>query len=332
MFHNLFTFAPGELTGSAFWAWILQSLLCQHQNNKTELARLAKKILAFVDIDPQQITDVDTEVKCEKEGRADIVLYDQNKKPFLIIENKVWSTPNADDIKKQIERYAKSLNQPDIKMLAMSWRYDTECLWGEDSEIKLLTLKDQCELLEGINHPIVEEYASHAKIILAQRQQDLEKVKKEYPVNEIVKSPSERNKNNRILDYYDVQWCFLNMITKNIKDIKLYNGNSRGRPWTQAGFKIDGKSFFYRLDRSKEGFYLRLNYYTQQKQDKTEYINRLTSLNLPKPDWLEWKPSYLKGKESTLWYAWLKNVDMPVNDFKPQLEEFHKEFIKKLGA
>ena len=335
---NLFALAPRELTGSAFWAWILSSLTSGKQEN-VELQKIALGFLekALITNAPN-IINVRTEVALKNNRRADIALFDNNRNtPFAIIENKVWSTPNAEHLYEQLEN---SYNFDDVPVLknkiAMTWRYDTEQQWeslDNKENIPLITLPIQCKLLANCKHPIVKEYYKHSEQEYSNRENRLDCIKDTSSIYDLARTTN-------LLSYDDAQWKLIQLLTQNIGDIiKINVGNSSGVPWKQAWFKINNHNFFYRLDHGRKGYYLRLNYYTWEDNDTKQAIihaNKEKTYaclrdSIKSPSFSDWARIYKNesGKESLLWCHWLQEETLTVQEFRKKLTSWHKNFIKQ---
>ena len=336
MVSNLFALAPQELTGSAFWAWVLQHACPETPPPSPDVGALAVRVLERMNVAPDKIFRVQTEVPCG-DGRADIVLYDRQERPLAIVENKVWSTPYVNDIARQLDAYARNLGNTPRKV-AMSWRYETECMWQHNSHGPdiFLSLPDQCNLLQGTQHPFVREYLVHASAVLNNREQRLSHI---HP-DAILQNIAQQAEGKELLGTDDAQWKLMTLLTALLPGkVNVYNGTSRGTPWTQAEFSArndrDGAcEFFYRMDRSRNGFYLRLNYYTAGKNEagKPEVMQALRSLPLPPGLNPEWSCTYPRARESTLWYLWLKDLPVTVSTLQARLAEWHAAFIRSAGA
>lgn len=358
---NLFNYATNELSGSAFWTWLLISL-CDDENIGTERYKIAKEFMAIVGLEDIKIGHVQKEIKIQGAGRADIVLYSgENKKNgseeniIAIIENKTWSTAWAEDLKNQIKRYVNNVPEQSIavKPIVMTFRHDTQQLWkklDDTSDIVLLGLDKQCEIFSKFttsNDQIINQYARYLNKLQETQKDRLNKLTKGCNLSTL----------ENILEHHDSQWKFMEIITSNCKDdenkeLDIYNGTSFGRAWTQASWTLDGNGycfFFYRLDKDKRGYYLRLNNYRKDdcddKQDftKADVINfRKSAFNTCK-ELLEREPTlshninisidypkYINGKECTLWFLrFAENTDVTIQAVSDFIKVFHSAFIRE---
>lgn len=352
---NLFSYATNELSGSAFWTWLLISLCGEDKG--TERYKIAVKFMEKIGLKDVPLGHVHKEVKIEGAGRADIVLYsdkyDESKPEkhiIAVIENKTWSTVLAKSLKTQIDSYIDGIKEwsPNAKPIVMTFRYDTERQWKKpprsNSNYSFLGLNEQFDIL-GINKTkeseIINHYTQHIQSIRESRKKRLKKLS----IGSLLS-----NLTNGELEHHDTQWKLMEVFTENCENgykssqkgsLDIDNGNSRGRPWTQAGFNIADKRFFYRLDKDNKGYYLRLNQYDHEypkslnkfreqacnicKEPIEKACENLNPIIL-KIDYSN--PKYINSNECTFWYLrFSDNKEATINDVTSFLEAFHRKFV-----
>ena len=319
---TIFYYATKELTGSAFWAWLISRTYAE--KNDQAIKKLASSYLTKIGVDPQKVADVRTEVTKPNRRRADIVVYDGNGKVLAIIENKLGDTLYAKDVIHQINGYAEGL---DCKKVIMTWRYETWDQWKDMSDeekknITLLYLDYQIDLLASYkgDNDIARQYHIHAKEGQQYRDDRLKDVQQHLSKNLSLLAES------LSLGYHDAQWLAMKTLTEGARE-KLDNGiNKGGSPWTQAGFNIRGNTFFYRMDRGRGGYYFRLNYWSDDKE--SPIVQRLRDsckthkLQVPGVHSVE-----RLAMEATLWHIWFKDLTINAEEFNFALRDWHPKFV-----
>ncbi|MGH7646987.1 MAG: PD-(D/E)XK nuclease family protein, partial [Gemmatimonadaceae bacterium] len=104
---NLFSFATGELSHSAFWAWVLQTLCPDCPRSLEAVQPLAKSLLRRIGAAGIDLAEVKTEYSVKASpnaGRMDIVAFGKER-DVVIIEHKVDAVPYLP----QIERYGQAM-------------------------------------------------------------------------------------------------------------------------------------------------------------------------------------------------------------------------------
>lgn len=341
---NIFSFAPKELSGSAFWAWVLYEAFETKNSKNSDAKALGKAFLPNEIIHSNDIKEVLTEHKVQS-GRVDIALMG-NKEPYnpvVLIENKHFSTPRALDVIKQVGRYDETEEHEvsPIKVI-MTFRHDTELQWTKLSSTQrehchFLSLGDQVELIKNNTKgacPIIRAYYEYISSVLDKRFERIEKLDKFSNLDDSIW-------------HEDSLYELMTMLTAGIdkenalgNKLDLYIGkNPNGRPWVQAAFQESGKTFFYRLDKDSKGIYLRVNAYSTNPEDKTILAKSIKGHLKEAYTPFEWKESYLKGKESTLLKLYLNKVKgsetaiyKDIAHLRTDLAEFHKRFIDAVKA
>ncbi len=347
---NLFDYAHGELTGSAFWAWVLSALCTDTPLENSSQYKLAISFVEKIGLQDGCYGAVKTEVKFHSAGRADIVLYStdyNNDRPLqniaLIIENKTWSTAWAEDVLEQVNKYWEAIEPKpqNAKRAVMTFRYDTEQLWAnilnnETKHTKFLGLKAQLNLFDGIDssNDIIKQYYEYLNALHEDHQKSIQQIKT--VTNLVTLNDTE------ILNRHDTQWKLMSLLTDGL-ELEQYNGNSSGRPWTQAGFWAQGLRFFYRIDKQSSGYYLRFNHYFRsdefseecRKNFRNNELVQLIKASLGQcsnKDIYEIPNMRLSANECSLWYIWFENNQNTVSTVYGFISEFQPAFKKEMDS
>ena len=161
--YNLFNFAPSELSHSAFWAWVLQSL---DANSISELAgpqRIASKFVKRIGASESTLhfpVTVQTEVSYRKgKDRIDILVTDSSN-TRIVIENKVKEIPN----RSQLDRYYATLKSKEENQyfVIMSTAFDNDVRGSVPQAWKYLGIDDLIDLVmpDLDSHLLLSDYVS----------------------------------------------------------------------------------------------------------------------------------------------------------------------------
>ncbi|HCK32118.1 MAG: hypothetical protein CMH32_03270 [Micavibrio sp.] len=327
---TLFDFAPRELSGSAFWAWVLHETCFNYASDKG-VSDVGERFLKELGVCKNQVRKIYTEKQILKRQRADIVIEGSEEKILAIIENKVFSTPYPPDIIRQINQYSDCIIKDGKGMpakMAMSLRYDTQKQWPQkmgDDYVPLLSLKDQLGLFEDIpSNDIAKAYHDYLIKLEDEQKRHLGAIyndKKLYDLRDISFSD---------ITVFKLMYSLIDGIKKDKEYINI--GNSYGRPWAQYDFCKEEQCrwrFFYRLDRDRNGVYLRVNYYAPQPEDRPDIVDYIGDKVLEKGAGpFIWKPRYLKSKEATLMSVYFSELrDKTVKEVNTALKDWHPHFL-----
>ena len=330
---NIFDFASKELSGSAFWAWVLNEACVDKQN--PDAVAVGEAFLKEIKVDANDIDEVETELSVkddqQKTCRVDIALLgakttesskaDSKKYPVAFIENKHFSTAELIKVIKQIDKYAKPFSSNPPQKVIMTWRHDTASQWysiAEKKDICFLSLEKQVELIGGVKPkdcPIIQAYYDYiSKLNIARTRR----------IDDILKK-SFFDMSEDVWIEEDSLYEMMSRLTKGLKNegekpLRVYvkTGNN-GDKFAQAAFCERGiddeyyRAFFYRLDKdcNKDckgqlgGYYLRLNCYTSKPKDKRDIVSRFEEADICKKDSSDSKLFYSmsgakEGQETTI--------------------------------
>ena len=258
---SIFDFGSKELSGSAFWAWVLNEACVDKQN--LHAVAVGEAFLAKLGVSEDIVNGVETEVNV-KSGRVDIALLgDQDdkcgigkekRKPIAFIENKHFSTADVNKVIEQVNRYAGE--DTNLKKIIMTWRHDTASQWNVlegTNNICFLGLEDQFMLIKRAKPkicPIINAYFDYIS--------ELRTIRKRR-IKELSTKPFSKMSED-VWTEEDSLYEMMFQLTKGLKNdddksLRVHVGNSGSRKWVQAAFCVrenDAKKyrkFFYRLDR-----------------------------------------------------------------------------------
>jgi len=245
---NLFTFAKRELSHSAFWAWVLQSLCPGCPPNLEAIRPLAKNLLQRLGAANFDVTEVRTEycaTGSPKSGRMDVVAFGRERK-VVLIEHKVGALP----VHQQLERYRRALEGQLFHVEAAAIvscgivqpLSDTDARWiGPRSLRTIIAAYRDC-------HPFVSMYADWLD----------ERVRSWDEATNLIISGQQAVRPSPLAGP-EGQWGYMELVAKQLirervvaaSALQQSNGTSRGRPWTQLRFfngSGDFDALFYRVD------------------------------------------------------------------------------------
>lgn len=333
--HNLFRFATRELSHSAFWAWVLQSV-DQGQPDMGGPERLGKRLLARLGApsSPNAIQVQTERTLPHKAGRADIwATVDQEH--IVVIENKRSSIPK----RSQIERYRQALASESrtlhLGILSTSFDDDfraaleTEPGWHFVSAEDVLSMLNDCK---PHDHPLIRDYDEWLRHVLTRREKNRKGV-----------FSSRSEERVEALGTRVGQWELLGRLTKAMTG-RMYRGtNTGGRPWTQFRFQEQGEdgsdALFYRVDRSVKGYYLSVRQY--QSTPTPDWTTKKARLKALRDAWCQAveeagadlifeRPRNRGKKESEI--AWLLFRRNAVSTVLEEFPKLHEVFLAQLSA
>jgi hypothetical protein len=282
--HNLFRFASSELSHSAFWAWVLQSLDAPANRDLETAQELAEALLIEIGAPlPQTDIEVETEVSIA-DGRLDIRAMIDGE-TLLIIENKTSISPNVE----QLLGYQEELEQKEdqnLHLAIISTAFDRHV----SNEIKgmewvFLDVKILTRLLNSMTkeHPLVNDYSEWLRV---------ERERREVIEKQALSDSYEKLKKGLTTPLG--QWILMSRVMAEANSQagtrgKQYRGGEGqgGRPWTQFRFTPkkpapERDALFYRIDRYSKGFYFSLRQYQYKptpnwdaKRQRLEHLRAL---------------------------------------------------------
>jgi hypothetical protein len=243
--HNLFRFATSELSHSAFWAWIFQSLDSTDEKLK-DVRQLASGFLNQIGVKTELKSpiEVQTELTISKGQRIDIMVRDSTG-VRIAIENKVSAIPTED----QLNKYLSTLEEETTALypVLLSTSFDVDISipvgWSKVTLEHLVPLSKRTP----ISHPLLSDYAEWLRTL------------SDYRANcERDSLGPDGSKRNAALKTAEGQWALMSYLTEGMAGIQYRGVNTSGRPWTQFRFshlkhRADSDALFYRIDLRAQG-------------------------------------------------------------------------------
>lgn len=341
---NLFAYAPKELSHSAFWAWVLNSLRHPRVSEYAGPQKIAKEMISKLTNGKflPSVNHVITEQPLKYgAGRADI--YVTNKAgQVLVIEMKI----NRAVSNKQLDRYKKSLDRTHGRrkgfVALVSAYFDSDALCSE--RYSVLDLEGQQGIIKPYlnSHEIVSEYGGWLNWKLEGAATRREKLN----------TGEFKDLREPLTDDVETQWMLMReIVQRSEKLIKRspgieyqsarYHGTSVGRPWVQYQFyeKYESNPYviIYRLDSASRGPYLAVRDYKKHtKKNKTVRRERLDNL---RDLWKNASSSTKHGlqhdsprnrgkKEREIALYWIK--DNQPSALIEDIPRIHRQFISEL--
>ncbi len=375
--NNLFDFATGELTQDAILCWCLNWFNYEDEKMK-EMAKKVIRLLTDVEIERENFINIHQQIK-----KSDILLCFPVNRVVWIIEDKVYTKEHGDQIsvyKKEIKNLSKEKKSElgfeddfDIKTtyFKTGFFYDDDKLANADRLVKG----------EGF-YNILKDYASENAIVDMYCQFYKERYVDDYERNKVYQNiDSENWWDWNICRHHVAQHTFLKDVfiqhkwafDRDFEDdvivndglrcdsdeyeglFKVYNGSSKGKPWTQIvifsdKISTDSYNVFWRVDTEKRGPYISLRFYDwyDKKDDKRrqEHIDKYGMLKntveqiFNENQELPWSWHDVEtGKKDNCFEAAiitiylndvLKNWEQDREGFTTGIEFVTDEFIKKM--
>lgn len=259
--YNLFRLAPRELSHSAFWGWILQSLDAGEDPRFAGIQRVARRLLAHLRAPALAGTiHVRTEVPLPGKGagRLDIQVHDEHT--VIGIENKVQALPDAAQVTRYKEALERTGKSAFIGLVSTAFDVDVRaglpCPYAGAEDLLAFTAPERG------THPLVTEYVEWIECVL----QDRRAVKTHALSNDPDMSA-------RGLSHPEGQWELMADLTTGFGGIQYRGDNNDGTPWTQFRFTQGDEThddLFYRIDRYADGYYFGLRQYQSPPRPNVE--------------------------------------------------------------
>lgn len=266
---NIFCHSPKELTTDAFLVWIIY-FLDSREEYKTYKQSFFNGLLLKKEDSDKYVENISL---VRQENRVDVLLHftfaGETTSNTILFEDKTWSMPHDG----QLDIYKKYY--PDC------YRYIYFKLAYLNSEENNIITEAGYELLDAnmmslaLNpivklHPLIEMYKDYIDNTFCK------------PINSYHSELFEKHNYNILWDAEAQKYLcdeILNrMIQQNVHILKIRNGSSYGRPWTQIDIaeKKDGycEWLFWRVDIRSGKFYIRLNQYSDPLDSQIDYKNK----------------------------------------------------------
>lgn len=335
---NLFEYAPRELSHSAFWAWVLDSLNTS-SGEFSDVRALAQRLLDAADVPIPDEINVTTESPLETgANRIDIhALLDGERE--LLIENKVSARPSVE----QLTSYQEASNHETAHFLLLSTAFpmqkakcaEQEELWTFLQAPDLLTLLKMGER----SHPVLSDYHEWLKQALDEREELATKARSS--------KPDDRREAIKTLPG---QWAFMERVVEPFEDTGRQYGHrshSGGAPWTEFRFiEEDGfegndegqDAVFYRLERLSAGPMFRVHQYQDSigenwsnKKERLSTLRDLWHTSVAEAGELPWEDGSNRGKKRCE-ISRIGLDEFGAEEIAAELASVHEVFVHKIVA
>lgn len=271
MKHNLFRQAPREMSNSAFWAWVLQSVDSDDQL-LTDVRQLGEIVLADLGVG-QFVVPVcaRTEKRLGRSAQIDIHWADAGE-TVLLIENKVEAIPDLN----QLERFDNwAETQPGVILRAVfSTGIDDFVRDLIPGNWKYRPIERQLEWLEEVN---IENYIlSEFKTYLIDRWHQQQNNRD----NAMSNDPDQFSLGLRThAGQAEFMKRLLHSVKEDVQDAWIkQNTNVSGSPAYQLWFYEGLDKLFFRLDELAQGWCLRLQHYRCLPDEEHLRFQRIADL------------------------------------------------------
>jgi PD-(D/E)XK nuclease superfamily protein len=330
--HNLFKFATKELSHSAFWAWVLESVDQANPEFKgpRELGRLLLERLGVPGEPTSLVVETERSLRGGA-GRADIWV-NVDDRHIVVIENKTSSIPGP----AQLAKYQTALKGEvqDVHLCLLSTAFDEE-IRSQNAALpcEFVGAEHILSMLEQVthDHPLIQDYFAWLSDLV----QSKERLRRW--------AFSQNNSEVAVaLSTPEGQWALLRELKESITGDLRRGTNTGGHPWTQLWVIKPAQqaddTIFYRVDKAKSGYYLSVRQYQgtprpnwdekEVRRDRLrEHWNRAASVS--KVDLVFERPWNGGKKESEV--ARLLFKRNPVAKVLAQMPRLHREFLDQLG-
>ena len=239
---GFFKFARHEMSHSAFWAWVLNTV-----NSPAEAVagprRVGRRLLAECGCErlanqPFRV-DVEVPVPGATHGRLDVLVKEDVEpegKPLLAIENKVEATPDPE----QIRSYRESLGE-EVPVVLMSTTFDTEPGGFDCAVLDAKRIRGLVEP-ERATHPLLGDYFAWLDGELVKREGLEIRALGDGPYWEALREP-------------EGQWTLMKAIRESLQQGQqglMYRKKEASGNWTECCFTTYNHAYDHLLYRIEE--------------------------------------------------------------------------------
>lgn len=325
---NVFRFAPRELSHTAFWAWLMQSIEAEDQPALRGPRRVALRLLQAHGVPPlRPPIRVDTEKWLNRRDRLDIRVEDAAG-TVVAIENKVLATPDPT----QVDRYRTGLGRSSAAhLLVLCTAFDEDVQGTIGCEYVGLA-----ELVEAIrpyrrSHFLLGEYFEWLQALSERR--------KRLCRDALCDDAGLRA---AALATPEGQWALMTRLTNGMNGRQYRDFNRGGEPWTEFRFVEQTShhdALFYRIDRSAGGHQLQLKQYRDDVRPGEKLEPKLRRLTMLRSWWSDACESHAgslrpaafsdRGTKASVIGRFIL-ADKPPRQLAKSLPALHKAFVRKL--
>ena len=289
---NIFKYAPKELSTDAF----LKYLFLWLDRNKC-LSDVADSLLLYEKDKGKKVSDITVEKQVSfGRKKADVVVYFKldGEDKSVLFENKTNSTTT----KWQLNNYKSGENKYRYNYLKLGYINKVEKQICKECGYEVIDSNILYEMLEKllVKDEIIKQYISYLNDEFIS---SFKQIEDRFSKNEIVKVLQQKDAQaylvDRLSDGFSKFEFDKSKLSSELDNYHIqYGSNSGGDPWTELVF-LEGKdcpdSFFWRIDKRKGKYYIRLNQYSDSKTDskekKLEKTSRLLDLRKFSKDYFD---------------------------------------------
>lgn len=263
---NIFFHSPKELTTDAFLVWLIYFLDSKEEYKVYKQIFFNNVILKKEDCD-RAVSSVELK---RQENDVDVLLkfrFDDNgEEQIVLFENKTWSSQHGEQLAKYKTIYPNCYRYFYYKLAYINSQEAKEIAQEQyeviDADMMSSTIEKMVDL-----HPLIKMYY-------------------DYIAYTFVDTINSFHRKLFVEHHYNVLWgadaqkylCDIivkKMTEQNVPSLRITNGTSYGRPWTEITIteKPEGywECLFWRVDIRSGKFYIRLNQYAEPSKEEIDY-------------------------------------------------------------
>lgn len=266
---NIFFHAPKELTTDAFLVWLIYFLDSDEENKEYKQTFFDSLILKKEDCGRA----VDSIELKRQENNVDVLLTfrfgDNGEEQTVLFEDKTWSMPHSGQLARYKEIYPSCYRYFYYKLAYINSQEEKEISQEQYEVINAGMMSSTLEKMKDL-HPLIKMYYDYISYTFVDAVNSFHErifVKHEYDV--LWSADAQKYLCDTIVE---------NMTEQNVPYLRITNGTSYGRPWTEINIaeKTDGywECLFWRVDIRSGKFYIRLNQYAEPSDNEIDYKMR----------------------------------------------------------
>lgn len=266
---NIFFHAPKELTTDAFLVWLIYFLDSDEENKEYKQTFFDSLILkkedcgrtiGFIELKRQENNvDVLLTFRFEDNGEGQTVLF----------EDKTWSMPHSGQLARYKEIYPNCYRFFYYKLGYINSQEEKEVSQEKYEVINAGMMSSTLEKMVDL-HPLIKMYYDYITYTFVDAINSFhEKIFMKHDYDVLWGADAQKYFCDTIVE---------NMTEQNVPYLRIANGTSYGRPWTEITIveKTDGywECLFWRVDIRSGKFYIRLNQYAEPSTEEVDYKMR----------------------------------------------------------
>lgn len=289
---NIFFHAPKELTTDAFLVWLIYFLDSDEENKEYKQAFFDSLILKKEDCCR---TVGSIELK-RQENNVDVLLTfrfeDNGEEQTVLFEDKTWSMPHSGQLARYKEIYPNCYRFFYYKLGYINSQEEKEVSQEKYEVINAGMMSSTLEKMLDL-HPLIKMYYDYITYTFVDAINSFhEKIFMKHDYDVLWGADAQKYFCDTIVE---------NMTEQNVPYLRITNGTSYGRPWTEIAIteKTDGywECLFWRVDIRSGKFYIRLNQYAEPSEKEVAYkMRRLEILRREANKLVATMPALYPGK------------------------------------